>query len=92
MRYGTIPVVRRTGGLADTVVDTTPANLDNQTATGFVFERDDSQELLRCVQRALLTFRDKTTWRMLRVNGMSCDFSWHNSAQQYVSVYQKVLS
>ncbi|OQW90854.1 MAG: starch synthase [Beggiatoa sp. IS2] len=92
MRYGTIPIVRQTGGLADTVVDATPATLDNQTATGFVFERDDSQALLRCVQRALLAFRDKTTWRMLRVNGMSCDFSWHNSAQQYVSVYQKVLS
>lgn len=92
MRYGTIPIVRRTGGLADTVMDTTPATLDNQTATGFVFKRDEPQELLHCVQRALLTFRDKATWRLLRMNGMSCDFSWHNSAQQYVAVYQKVLS
>ncbi|MEZ5672485.1 MAG: hypothetical protein R3E08_08915 [Thiotrichaceae bacterium] len=54
MRYGTIPVVRRTGGLADTVVDTLPSTLDNRTATGFVFEEEDSKALLNCVLRAML--------------------------------------
>ncbi|OQW92376.1 MAG: starch synthase [Beggiatoa sp. IS2] len=92
MRYGTVPIVRNTGGLADTVVDTTPSTLDKGTATGFVFERENSSDLLHCVQRALLTYRDKNTWRQLRINGMKCDFSWHTSAQQYVSLYQHLVS
>jgi starch synthase len=90
MRYGTIPIVRRTGGLADTVVDATYDNIQNKMATGFVFEEEDSDELLSCVQRALRTFRDKTTWRMLQTNGMSRDFSWHNSAKQYVFLYHQL--
>lgn len=91
MRYGTIPIVRYTGGLADTVVDTTPANVDANLATGFTFEREDSQEVLRCVQRALLSFRDKTTWKTLQVNGMVKDFSWDKSAQEYAQLYQKLV-
>jgi len=92
MRYGTIPIVRRTGGLADTVIDATPENIENQTATGFVFEDEEPRELLYCVQRALRTFRDKTVWRMLQLNGMNRDFSWRKSAQEYVSLYQRLLS
>jgi starch synthase len=91
MRYGTIPIVRNTGGLADTVVDTTPRNLDNNTATGFVFEREDAYELLHCVQRALVTYRDKSTWRTLRMNGMRKDFSWENSAKRYIELYRHLL-
>jgi len=91
MRYGTLPIVRRTGGLGDTVVDATPDNIQNQVATGFVFEEKDSDELLACVQRAIRTFRDKTTWRQLQINAMSRDFSWHKSAQQYVSLYHQLL-
>ena len=91
MRYGTIPIVRRTGGLADTVVDATTDNITNKKATGFVFDKEDSDELLSCIQRALQTFSDKTTWRMLQINGMKHDFSWHKSAQEYVSLYQNLL-
>lgn len=91
MRYGTIPIVRRTGGLADTVVDATPVNIKNKMATGFVFEGEYSSELLYCVQRALQTFRNKTVWRQLQVNGMTRDFSWQKSAEQYVSLYQALL-
>jgi starch synthase len=91
MRYGTIPIVRATGGLADTVVDTTPYNLDEQLATGFVFKHENSEALLHCIRRAMVTFRDKITWYMLQVNGMNCDFSWHHSAQQYLTLYRKLL-
>jgi starch synthase len=92
MRYGTIPIVRGTGGLADTVTDTTPAHLNNQTATGFIFVEEAPEELLRCVQRALLVYRDRTTWQKLQFNGMSTDFSWHKRAQQYVNLYHNVLA
>lgn len=91
MRYGTVPVVRRTGGLADTVVDTSPSTLDNRTATGFAFEEEDSKALLNCVLRAMLTFRDKKTWKSLQVNSMTRDFSWKNSAEQYIALYQSLL-
>jgi starch synthase len=91
MRYGTVPIVRNTGGLADTVVDTTPRHLDTETATGFVFEREDAYELLRCVQRALVTYRDKATWRQLRTNGMCKDFSWQYSAQSYIELYENLI-
>ncbi|HAI68909.1 MAG TPA: glycogen synthase GlgA [Gammaproteobacteria bacterium] len=91
MRYGTLPIVRRTGGLADTVVDATPDNIKNQTATGFVFEKKDSNELLSCVERALQLFRDKATWRKLQINAMSSDFSWRKSAEQYISLYYQLL-
>lgn len=92
MRYGTIPIVRRTGGLADTVVNATADNIKNKTATGFVFEDEDSEELLLAVQHALQIFRDKNTWRMLQLNSMTRDFSWHKSAQEYVSLYHDLLS
>ncbi len=91
MCYGTIPIVRRTGGLADTVIDATPENIKNKTATGFVFENKSSEELLSCVQRALQSFREKKTWKQLQINGMKRDFSWHTSAKQYVSVYESLM-
>lgn len=91
MRYGTIPIVRRTGGLADTVIDATPENLKKKIATGFVFETKSSAELLSCVQRALQSFRDKKTWRQLQINGMKRDFSWQTSAKQYVSLYESLI-
>ena len=80
MRYGTPPVVRRTGGLADSVVDTTLASLATRTATGFVFEGASEVELLACIQRALLAHRDRPTWREIQRNGMARDFSWDRSA------------
>jgi len=91
MRYGTIPIVRGTGGLADTVVDASPVNLKNKTATGFVFEGESSGELLSCVQRALGLFRQKSVWRSLQLSAMRRDFSWEKSAREYVELYQKLL-
>ncbi len=91
MHYGTIPIVRRTGGLADTVTDATSENINQQTATGFVFEQEDSRHLLQCVERAMTAFRDKTTWQKLQRTGMIKDFSWRGSAQQYLDLYQQLI-
>lgn len=91
MRYGTIPLVRRTGGLADTVIDATLANIQNHSATGFVFEEEDSQQLFSCIQRALKAFHRKDLWPALQSNGMTHDFSWYHSAHEYVALYQQLL-
>jgi len=89
MHYGTLPIVRKTGGLADSVVDTTPAHLEQGIATGFVFEKDE--ELLRCVQRALLVYRNPEMWQTVQQHAMAYDVSWSNSAQQYIQLYQRLL-
>jgi len=92
MRYGTIPIVRRTGGLADTVIDATLENIKNKTATGFVFDKASSDELLLCIQRALKLFHDDKKWTGLQINAMSRDFSWNKRAEEYSSLYQKILN
>ncbi len=88
LRYGTVPVVRRTGGLADTI-----ENYDPQTGegTGFVFENYDALELLDAIKLALKVYEDKESWIRLMKNGMKKDFSWGKSARRYVGVYQKAL-
>jgi starch synthase len=91
MRYGAVPVVRRTGGLADSVVDVRPSSLENGTATGFVFEQANESELLACLLRALLVYEDKSLWRGVQDNGMRRDFSWRASATRYLDLYRCVL-
>ena len=90
LNYGTVPVVRKTGGLADTVVDATPETLRAGTADGFVFEAATAPACLETLQRALAAFRDATTWRQLMVRGMHQDFSWTKSAQDYLRLYQQI--
>ena len=92
MLYGTPPVVRRTGGLADSVVDATPRTLANGTATGFVFAGGNEAELLACVLRALILFQDGKAWRRLQLTGMQQDFSWRQSAANYLALYQSLLN
>jgi starch synthase len=92
MRYRTAPVVRHTGGLADSVVDTTPRTLADGTATGFVFKGANEAELLACILRALLVYRDAETWREVVNNGMEQDFSWDVSAARYLEVYRSLVS
>lgn len=87
MRYGTLPVVRRTGGLADSVVDTTPRSLLDGAATGFVFENANRSELLACLLRALLLYGDRSVWRQVQCQAMRCDFSWVSSASHYLELY-----
>jgi starch synthase len=92
MRYGTIPVVRRTGGLADSVVDTTPETLTNGLATGFVFDEYSTEALLATIDRALAAYRQKSVWRQLQKNGMEKDFSWAASAHKYIELYTRMLA
>jgi starch synthase len=88
MAYGTPPVVRRTGGLADTVTDTSNVSLRNGTATGFVFEHETVADFLPAVQRALAYFQKEDAWHTIQQNGMSRDFGWHTAAQAYENVYR----
>ncbi len=90
MRYGTIPVVRATGGLKDTVVDASPENISAGRATGFVFQEPTLEALAEALQRACQAFRDKDLWRNLALTGMKQDWSWERRAQEYVHLYQQI--
>ncbi len=91
LRYGTVPIVHRIGGLADTVVDATPENLKARRATGFTFDTPSTAALISAVRRALAIYGDKRAWRSLAVGGMGQDFTWHRSATEYVAVYRMAL-
>ncbi|HXF82005.1 MAG TPA: glycogen synthase GlgA, partial [bacterium] len=91
LRYGTVPVVRRTGGLADSIVDTTPQTVANGTANGFVFEAYDAAALLGALRRALDAYRDRELWRTLQRHGMRADFSWERAAERYRALYERAL-
>lgn len=88
LRYGTLPVVRRTGGLADTVVD---ADRD-PAGTGFCFSRPLASELLRALKRALRAVSDPSRLAQLRANAMKRDFSWHTAASRYAHLYDQILA
>jgi len=92
MRYGTLPVVRATGGLADTVVDTNPATLTNRTATGFSFGMPAPEPFWAAIQRALVLYwGEPTTWRQVMRTAMLADWSWHRSAADYEGLYLKMV-
>lgn len=88
MAYGTPPVVRRTGGLADTVIDTDKASLADGTASGFVFEQATVAGFLEAIQRSLAYFQTEKKWHAIQRNGMSRDFGWHKAAEAYQEVYR----
>ena len=90
LAHGTVPIVRATGGLCDTVVDTTPESLAAGTATGFVFAEADPQALTDCIERALSYWPDRQTWRQIMTNGMNADWSWQRSAREYLAVYEEI--
>lgn len=90
LRYGTLPLVRRVGGLADTVVDCSLENLDENTATGFVFEDLSADGLLSGVRRAFALFRHPDQWAAVQRRGMGLRFDWHASAQHYQAIYQSL--
>jgi starch synthase len=87
-RYGALPVVRRTGGLADTVVD--PAD-NPEAATGYVFEDYSAAALQTAIDRALAAYSHRPLWEAMVRRGMSCDFSWGHSARDYEALYEETL-
>jgi starch synthase len=91
-RYGTPPIVRATGGLADTVVDCSPATLADGSASGFVFHDASAEALLAAVERAAGTWRDSASWRALQRNGMARDFGWEASARRYAAIYARLAT
>src|SRR2546426_811377 len=85
LKYGTVPVVRATGGLDDTIE---PFDARTGYGTGFKFEAYSGQALLACLRQALRTFHNEKAWRQIQANGMAKDFSWHASAAEYVRLYE----
>lgn len=88
LRYGAVPVVRRTGGLADTVQD---RDREPDLGTGFTFEAASARDLERAVERALAAYADRAGWRGLQVRGMGRDFSWDRAAGLYREMYERAL-
>jgi starch synthase len=88
MRYGTVPVVRETGGLQDTV---TPYDPSNGTGRGFVFSNINAFDMLHAIKDAVKLFHsDKDAWSAIRKADMTADFTWDNSAQQYLDIYKRI--
>lgn len=91
LRYGTVPLVHETGGLADTVVDAAYDTLVGGTATGFVFKHADVGGLEWCIERVVQTYHNPDTWARIRANGPHQDFSWHRAAEKYRDLYRSLL-
>ncbi len=90
MRYGTVPLVRNSGGMADTVIDATPEAIRQGAATGFSFDEPSSSALAQCINRAMSLYRQPIAWRRLQASGMRQDFSWQRSAKAYADLYHKL--
>lgn len=91
MRFGTPPVVRPVGGLADTVVHANDLTLADGTATGFHFAEASAKAKLRAIDDAVALYRQPLAWRRLQMAAMSSDFNWERSAQEYLGVYDRLL-
>ena len=89
MHYGSVPVVRATGGLADTVQDFDPRT---GQGNGFVFKPYDRWALFAAIVRAVETFKHRDVWRQIQLRGMSADFSWDRSARKYVDLYRRAIA
>ncbi len=85
LRYGTLPVVRKTGGLADTVIDAVRRN-----GNGVVFDEATSEDLMAALRRAETLWENQPAWRRLQARGMKCDFGWSRSAAKYEKLYRAV--
>ena len=90
LRYGTLPLVRRVGGLADTVVDCSLENLDEGLATGFVFDELSVNGLLGAVRRAFALYRRPADWARAQRRGMGLRFDWRTAAKHYQAIYQSL--
>jgi starch synthase len=104
MRYGSVPIVRATGGLKDTVAPLIPARLNDVSRsggkgvrgikpTGFTFKNYNADELYKTLAKALnIFYRRPKVWRQLQLNGMKQDFSWKKSADTYLKLYKKIIN
>lgn len=90
LRYGTLPVVHRVGGLADTVIDATAVTLADGTATGFAFDGENPAALTSAIRRASALFREPAVWLRMMRRAMAQDFSWAAAARRYLDVYREL--
>jgi starch synthase len=88
LRYGTVPIVRETGGLNDTVK---PYNELTGEGTGFTFANYNAHEMLDAIKRAVSFYRQEDIWKTIIKEGMKQDFSWNKSAREYMELYKKLL-
>lgn len=92
LKYGTVPIVRKTGGLADTVQDWNEhLAMGEETGNGFSFSEPTALAMLSAIQRAVNAFQNKETWNKIQHNGMLKDYSWKSSAEKYIALYEKAL-
>lgn len=87
LKYGTVPIVRNTGGLSDTIID-----YRKPMGNGFLFDNYDADDMIKAIKSAIKLFKDKDKWNKLVRQGMSLDFSWKVSAQKYMKLYKDVNS
>lgn len=92
LRYGTLPIVRNVGGLADTVVDANKKNINKASANGFVVAKQSHTSLLATLKRAVKLYAQNESWRQLQLTAMNGDFSWQASAGHYIDLYQQALA
>ena len=86
MRYGTVPIVRETGGLRDSVKD-----CGGENGNGFTFKTYNAHDMLNACLRAQELYKDTKSWRKLVKNVMKCDFSWDTSSEKYIDLYKELL-
>jgi len=92
LAYGTPPIVRKVGGLADTIVDSTSQTVADGTATGFQFREYSAPAMMDCLDRALRVFKSEPhKWKQIQLNGMKQDWSWRKSAEKYVQLYERTV-
>lgn len=92
LRYGCVPVVARTGGLADTIIDANEAAVSAGAATGFQFAPNDAGAFLHAVHRAVDAYHNPVIWASIQRQGMKADLSWDRSAEKYAGLYRLILS
>jgi len=92
LNYGAVPIVRNTGGLADTIIDAGDGRAKApQTANGFVFDSDQTDTFVAALRYALKTYRNKSEYRKLQQNGMQTGFGWQSSAKKYLALYKQEI-
>jgi starch synthase len=92
LRYGCVPVVARTGGLADTVIDANEAALSAGVATGIQFSPVDAEGLREAMRRALALHRDRPAWAAMQRQGMRADVSWNRGATRYAALFRSLAA
>jgi starch synthase len=91
LKYGSLPLVRRTGGLADSIIDANPAAANDGSATGFQFVNATPQELLWSLRRALTLYRKPDRWQATQRHAMTRDFGWSGPAEEYMELYRGLV-